>query len=396
MTKFTDDDVYRELFDAKKVIYNEQHNIVINGFEVEIYVQDINQPVISLGEYSVMNDKWIKLPRKRRAHLDQAATKAKFDKLYKLSEYAVRSKNLGKIEAVLKIIKKYRQAGLDLHGEFGPENLAYKAIRSKGVIKHLYNVVDELHSQKLSIPENKLSAQLDEIIDMPPIKKQIDIDAMFNNLQYKIRYHEASELTSIKFPMKNRVFRDGDYGLKFFLFNKDKPVFYLSISKFHDGYKTSAVASNPEVQGQGLGWKLYKAVIDYVDVPLYSDSTQTPDSKNGIWQKLIQNYPKQVVGYNQILRKNIPINNIYQTLPQDQLKDVTDDSRRNTLLLKLLPNAVTGMYEASGYIPSESEKNDPRWERALSVDVHPNTMKQQAKKFGWKISRAGIPPLLRK
>jgi len=196
--------------------------------------------------------------------------------------------------------------------------------------------------------------------------------------------------------MKNRVFRDGDHGLKFFLFNKDKPVFYLGISKFHDGFKTGAVASSPEVQGQGLGWKLYKAVSEYLNVPLYSDSTQTPDSKNGIWQKLIQNYPKQVIGYNQILRRNVPINNIYQTLPQDQLKDIEDDTRKNTLLLKLLPIAVTDMYEASGYIPSEGEKNDPRWERALSIDVHPDTMKKQAKKFGWKISRAGIPPLLRK
>jgi predicted nucleotidyltransferase len=70
MEKFNNDDVYRELFDAKKVIYNEQHDIVINGHEVELYVQDTNQPVISLGEYSVINDSWIKLPRKRRANLD--------------------------------------------------------------------------------------------------------------------------------------------------------------------------------------------------------------------------------------------------------------------------------------------------------------------------------------
>lgn len=397
MNKFSDDDVYRELFDAKKVVYNDQHDIVINGYEVELYVQDTNQPVISLGEYSVMNDKWIKLPRKRKAHLDQAATKAKFDKLYKLSEYAVKSKNLNKIRTVLKTIKKYRQAGLDVHGEFGPENLAYKAIRSKGIIERLYNLSNELHSQKLSIPENKFPIQVDEIIDMPPVKKRMDIQSMYNDIQTKLRYHQANQLTPINFPITNKIFRDDQNGLKFFLFNKEnKPVFYLSISKFHDGYKTSAVAGDAEVQGQGLGWRLYKAVNDYLGVPLYSDSTQTSDSKKGIWQKLIQNYPKQVVGYNQISRKNVPINNIYQTLPQDQLKDVDDDTRRNTLLLKLMPGAVTDMYESSGYIPSESEKDDPRWERALSIDVHPDTMKKQAKKFGWKISRAGIPPLLRK
>ena len=74
MSQFKDDDVYRELFDAKKVIYNDQHNIKIHNIDVELYVQDSNQPVISLGEYSVANDKWIRLPRKSKANFDQTAT----------------------------------------------------------------------------------------------------------------------------------------------------------------------------------------------------------------------------------------------------------------------------------------------------------------------------------
>ena len=47
---------------------------------------------------------------------------------------------------------------------------------------------------------------------------------------------------------------------------------------------------------------------------------------------------------------------------------------------------------ASGYIPSEKEKNDPRFKTALTVDIKPDTMKKNAKAFGNKISRAGIPP----
>ena len=58
-------------------------------------------------------------------------------------------------------------------------------------------------------------------------------------------------------------------------------------------------------------------------------------------------------------------------------------------------NRHTTMYETSGYIPSETEKNDPRWKMALSVDVNPYTMKKNAKKFGWDIKRDGTPPLLR-
>jgi hypothetical protein len=51
---------------------------------------------------------------------------------------------------------------------------------------------------------------------------------------------------------------------------------------------------------------------------------------------------------------------------------------------------------ASGYIPSEKEKNDPRFKTALTVDIKPDTLRKNAKAFGFKVSRAGIPPLLRK
>lgn len=154
MDQFNNDDVYREFFDAKKTIYNESHDITIDGYEVELYVQDINQPVVSLGEYSVLNDKWIKLPRKRRANFDQIATRLKFEKLLKLSEYALKTGDYDKIQELLKTLKKYRQAGLDFNGEFGPENLSYKALRSKGIVKKLYDRLDALHSDRLSLPED--------------------------------------------------------------------------------------------------------------------------------------------------------------------------------------------------------------------------------------------------
>ena len=46
-------EVYRELFDAKKYQYNDQHNITIGGYDVELYIQNANQPHISQGIYSV-------------------------------------------------------------------------------------------------------------------------------------------------------------------------------------------------------------------------------------------------------------------------------------------------------------------------------------------------------
>jgi hypothetical protein len=495
MKDLPNDEVYRELFTAKKDLYNDSHDITINNIPVELYIQDAAEPVVSLGEYSIKDKKWLRLPTKRRANLDQTATKAKYNKLLNVIEKTLQSDKISKVSKVLKKIKQYRQAGLDKGGEFGPENLAYKALRSQGYITKLYDLRDKLHSKILSL-NGMYSKVLDEIIDMPPITKRMDIQSMYNDTLTKLKYHEASQLTPINFPIKNQIFREDNYGYKFFLFNKEnKPVFYLGVSKFHDGYKTGSVAGDKEVSGQGLGWKLYKAVSDYLHVPLYSDSTQTSDSKKAIWQKLIDNYPEHVVGYDQISRKNVPINNIYQSLPQDQLKHVDDDTRRNTLLLKFLPsitkenldesfgigplqvgnmwfdvrkhaldrlaerkvpittakemlrrismmgnkiqqmgpgqtfwihsstlgismgmrlldsgkvqwattiigeprnreadNPIIDINEASGYIPSEKEKNDPRFSTALTVDVKPNSIKKNAKAFYWNTSRAGIPP----
>jgi predicted nucleotidyltransferase len=52
--------------------------------------------------------------------------------------------------------------------------------------------------------------------------------------------------------------------------------------------------------------------------------------------------------------------------------------------------------EVSGYIPSNAQKNDPRFKTALTKDVKPDSIQKNAKAFGFKTSRAGIPPLLRK
>jgi hypothetical protein len=51
-----------------------------------------------------------------------------------------------------------------------------------------------------------------------------------------------------------------------------------------------------------------------------------------------------------------------------------------------------GIAEASGYIPSNVQRNDPRFKTALTVDVKPDSIKKNAKAFSWLTNRAGIPP----
>ena len=52
--------------------------------------------------------------------------------------------------------------------------------------------------------------------------------------------------------------------------------------------------------------------------------------------------------------------------------------------------------EASGYIPSERERHDPRFSSALTQDITPNSIRQNAEKLALgKIRRDGRPPQAR-
>ena len=154
-SRLNPDEVYQELFNAKKYQYNDTHDIKIRGYDVELYVQDSNKPVRSLGEYSLVKNDWTRIPVQRRGNLDEKSTQSKYEKLKGLIELATNSNSLEQVTAVTDTIKKYRQAGLDEHGEFGPENLAYKMLRTQGYVERLFKHKADLEDARLSLDERK-------------------------------------------------------------------------------------------------------------------------------------------------------------------------------------------------------------------------------------------------
>ncbi len=335
--KFHDDDVYRELFDAKKTVYNDTHNIKIGGYDVELYVQDTKMPVISLGEYSVLNDKWIRLPRQRRANLDQAATKLKYEKLLRLSEFALKSRNPEKIKNILRTIKKYRQAGLDYNGEFGPENLAYKALRANGLITKLYDRLGKLHDEKLSLPESK-------------VVKKVEKDSLVDKLSKEFKKFKAEDYDPNGTPP----------GPEF------KPTMpagtvKVDVSDVYDWYKLGQHISNLHGLGKhDFGKGPPSTIMAFGSEPEEHDYIKDLEKTGLTTTDIDPKDPKQPKGMKR--QKVDPTFNVN---------------------------------EASGYIPSEKEKNDPRFETALTVDIKPNSIQDNAKRLGSKVTRAGIPPLLR-
>ncbi len=158
-------EVYRELFDSKKYQYNDLHDIKIRGVEVELYVQNANEPVVSLGEYSILQDKWIKEPERKPFTTSSHEVKVKYDELRTRALRALRNKSKARIVSVLDDIKRARKSGLAQGGEFSAENLAFKMLRTQGIIDKLYAAKTEQEDKELSLEAKAIAedVQLNEI-----------------------------------------------------------------------------------------------------------------------------------------------------------------------------------------------------------------------------------------
>ena len=150
-------EVYKKLYDARKFIFNESHNIKIRGYDVELYAQDIEEPHTSSGLYSVMKNEWLNKPKKEFSPFDKKVLVEKIDcwveKIKKTIESSSKSK-LEKLQILKDKIKEYRKSGLDKDGELSYENLVFKFLRRAGWIEKLINEINDLTDKQLSIENN--------------------------------------------------------------------------------------------------------------------------------------------------------------------------------------------------------------------------------------------------
>jgi len=145
----------RELFNAKKALWSDQHNITVRGLPVECYVQGQDEPHHSTGIYSILNQAWVQEPRKVKPDVDDAAVEAKKDSAIHDIESALLSKDLNKLRSVKERITKMRKAGLERAGEWSTENLVFKVIRNLGLIDQITDEIRELEDQELSLEQTQ-------------------------------------------------------------------------------------------------------------------------------------------------------------------------------------------------------------------------------------------------
>ena len=142
-----------ELFTAKKNQYNFTYNINLNGVPVELYVQDVNQVHHSSGIYSVLDNKWLSLPKRTKPEATPEQIKSKARNYAGMINQAMRSQRLEKCEAAMEELRRLRKAGLEANGEQSVENLAFKLLRARGQIDKLRKYINKLTSAELSLGE---------------------------------------------------------------------------------------------------------------------------------------------------------------------------------------------------------------------------------------------------
>ena len=155
-------DLVREYFNAMKSIWNRLHDILIKGYEVEIYVQDVNDPHEAQGLYSISNDEWIKKPVLDKQDFDKDNVKKKaaglmdqIDRLQPLideGKYEEAEKYADKLKEK---IRKMRKTGLETVGAYSVENLAFKVLRRNDYLGKLSDAKREAYDKMQSIKEQQ-------------------------------------------------------------------------------------------------------------------------------------------------------------------------------------------------------------------------------------------------
>jgi hypothetical protein len=357
-----EDEVYRELFDAKKGQYNDQHNITIGGNDVELYVETAGKPPVSQGMYSVLNNDWIQVPRRVKANVDDVSTKNKFESVGRAIERAVRSGNLQRMDRLAKKIKKMRQTGLENHGEFGPENLAFKMLRSQGKIKELYDARVRAKDQLLSLKEKvapkpfKYGFKTPAVVETAPVVEEeptapTDEEILKDFIHFCVKELKIKQMPTVKlrrdpqWSVRNRTF--GRY-------INDEHLLEVAWGQRHimDVLRTVAHELTHKHQHERDGSRMGPDAGE-TGSPYENEA----NARAGI---LMRDYGRLHPEYFAVGQA--------EELHGDEIKE-----------------------SASGYIPTKKQAKDPRFSMALTQDIKPGQLGKEANKLKLKTDSQGHP-----
>jgi hypothetical protein len=223
----------------------------------------------------------------------------------------------------------------------------------------------------------KRGKKIDEIRMTSGIPQDIDFTKDSQNSSY-LKTFEKTPYTVGGFPVYYRfasqehtfhIMDESSEGLKI--------LADMTLSPYDNGYYESTVRFSKELRGRGFASQLYALAITKYKIKIISDNQQTPGSKK-LWHELVTGHPSIftyiVDEYEETIRPATAENFDEAYLGDDEyIRLLASPSRIRTSL-----------------------GEDGRIVRGVNttVDVGPNEISKQSKKFGNKVNKDGFPPTL--
>lgn len=176
-----DEDLVQDFLKSKSSNWNKEHDVTIYGYDVELYVQDINEPHHSTGVYSILKNEWVTKPKKQKISFNDKSVKEKSNRLmdrveeiYDEMDEVGNEVTIKSVEKLTDKIKKMRQSGLETGGEFSVENIVFKVLRRNGMLDRLYDIKTVAYDKSVTLESIQIDERLmDKIKEIKP-KEEID------------------------------------------------------------------------------------------------------------------------------------------------------------------------------------------------------------------------------
>jgi predicted nucleotidyltransferase len=153
-------DLYKELFNLKKVLFNKAQDIRVFGYETELYIEDESESHFSTGVYSLLYDNWQNKPEKENVKIDKETIKRKSKQWMEIIDGVLDNIEDEDVDTAKDLIEKYkeklakfRKCGLEKNGEYSSENLVFKILRRNGYLEKLRGATHKILDKKLSMKQ---------------------------------------------------------------------------------------------------------------------------------------------------------------------------------------------------------------------------------------------------
>lgn len=137
----------------KKQLWSLTHDITILGHDVEVYAQDIKEPVPpDQGVYSLNNDQWITEPKHQEVNLNDPSIEKKVNEyIEKIDDLIASTAEDESFDKLKEKIRNMRSSGLKKSGEVSIENMVFKELRNRGYLDKMNAYIKSTQDKRLSL-----------------------------------------------------------------------------------------------------------------------------------------------------------------------------------------------------------------------------------------------------